>query len=305
VLVEQNFFNIGLRDHPLQALNATAPGDPNHRDRGRMDVTLNPADEFQFKVTTMRQLKDSLLFTHNGSFTSVKAVVEYFNAGIPQDPEAAAAGTLAARFTHPRGPGTARGLGLSAREVNDITDFLENSLDDPAFVTFDPNSTTKTFQPNRQDLTYSVFRPDLAALGAVDGLMPSGLPMSVNDALSRRDMGLEFLDVTEQAAIALINSDDSGGGRQTDVYRITNNGTSSIDTNLLMVARGLPRQIRLVNGSGTASTGDPYLTVFLRNGVLRPGQSIVRSLVFKRQSAEAPKAPAQYSLGLLSGQGNP
>jgi len=129
--------------------------------------------------------------------------------------------------------------------------------------------------------------------------------MSVNDALSRRDMGLEFLDVTEQAAIALINSDDSGGGRQTDVYRITNNGTSSIDTNLLMVARGLPRQIRLVNGSGTASTGDPYLTVFLRNGVLRPGQSIVRSLVFKRQSAEAPKAPAQYSLGLLSGQGNP
>lgn len=305
VLVEENFFNIGLRDHPLQALNATALGDPSHRDRGRMDVTLKPSDEFQFKVTTMRQLKDSLLFTHNGSFKSVKAVVEYFNAGIPQDPEAAAAGTLTRRFTNPRGPRTARGLGLSAGDVDDITDFLENSLDDPAFVKFDPKSTTKTFQPNRQDLTYSIFRPDLAALGAVDGLMPSGLPMSVNDALSRRDMGLEFLDVTAQAAIARINSFNSGGGgRQRDVYRITNNGTSIIDTHLLMVARGLPRQIRLVNGSGTTSTGDPYLRVFLPKGVLRPGQSIVKRLVFKRQS-EAPSVRVRYSLDLLSGQGNP
>lgn len=36
-------------------------------------------------------------------------------------------------------------------------------------------------QPNAQDLTYSIYRPDLAALGAIDGFMLSGLPISNND----------------------------------------------------------------------------------------------------------------------------
>ncbi len=304
LLVEQNFFNIGLGDHPLQALNASVLGDPRHRDRGRMDVTLNASDEFEFRVVTMRQLRDGLLFAHDGSFTNVRDVVQYFNAGIPRDAEAGAARTLSRRFTNPRGPTTAPGLGLSAGDVDDLTDFLENSLYDPAFVKFNPNSTTKTFQPNTQDLTYSIFRPDLAALGAVDGLMPSGLPMSVNDALSRRDMGLEFLDVTPQAAIARINSDTGRGGRQRDVYRITNNSTSIIDTHLLIVAGGLGRQIQLENGSGTTSTGDPYLRVYLPNGVLLPGQSLVTSLIFRPVSGDRHRR-VRYSLGLLSGQGNP
>jgi hypothetical protein len=129
----------------------------------------------------------------------------------------------------------------------------------------------------------------------------SGLPQDNDDALSRRDMGLEFLDVTAQAHIALIGS-DSRGGRQTDVYRITNNSTSVVDTHLLMVARGLPRQARLEDASGSTRTGDPYLRVFLTDGVLLPGQSIVRTLQFKRHS-NGPRLP--YSLVLLSGQGNP
>jgi len=70
-------------------------------------------------------------------------------------------------------------------------------------VKFDPNSTTDTFQPNVRDLTFSKFRPDLAALGAKDGLMPSGRAIDNNDPLSRRDEGLEFLDVTSEAAISL------------------------------------------------------------------------------------------------------
>jgi len=68
------------------------------------------------------------------------------------------------------------------------------------------------------------------------------------------------------------------------------------------MARGLPRTIRLANGSGTSSSGDPYLRVFLPDGVIMPGQSIVATLVFERK----PKGPAvNYSLGLLSGQGRP
>jgi cytochrome c peroxidase len=264
--VEENFHNLGLADHPLQALNVVGRKDPNFRDDGRREITGRASDAFKFRVLTLRQLKDARFFFHNGSFTRVRDVVKYFNDGVPQDAVAAAAGTLTPRFTNPRGPGFPRGLGLTDDEVDDLTDFLENALYDPAFVRFDPHSTTKTMEPNQQDLTYSVFRPDLAALGAIDGRMPSGLPRSNNDALSRRDMGLEFLDVTRQVNIERIESNIVRGGRQEDVYRITNNSSSIVDTHLLIVARGLSNQIRMENASGMARTGDPYRRVFLTNG---------------------------------------
>jgi hypothetical protein len=60
----------------------------------------------------------------------------------------------------------------------------------------------------------------------------------------------------------------------------------------------------LDNASGTTGgAGDPYLRIFLRDGVLLPGQSIVRKLVIKTQRPHLP--PAGYTLTLLSGQGNP
>ena len=85
-------------------------------------------------------------------------------------------------------------------------------------------------------------------------------------------------------------------------YKITNNSQSVIDTHLLLVAQGLSTQIDMENASGRTSTGSPYLRVFLPNGVLLPGQSIVETLRFKRES-HAP--PVSFTLTLLSGQGNP
>jgi len=229
--------------------------------------------------------------------------VQYFNAGIPQDPVAGAAPTLSSQFTHPRGPFSQAGLGLSDDQVDDLTNFLENALYDPAFVRYTPNSTTQTFQPNEIDLTYSKHRPDLAALGAKDGFVLSGLAMDNNDALSRRDEGLEFLDVTAQTAIERIGS-NSQGERQTDEYRITNKSSSVIDSHLLIIVRGLSNEIFLENASGTTRSGDPYIRVFLPDGALQPGQNIVQTLLFKRKGGKkAP--PVNYSLDLLSGQGNP
>jgi hypothetical protein len=69
----------------------------------------------------------------------------------------------------PRGPGSPRGIGLSEDQVEDLTDFLESGLYDPAFVHFDPDSSTRMFQLSPPDFLYSIYRPDLAALGAVDG----------------------------------------------------------------------------------------------------------------------------------------
>jgi hypothetical protein len=121
--------------------------------------------------------------------------------------------------------------------------------------------------------------------------------------LARRDEGLEFLDVTSQAAIERIDS-DSQSGRQTDEYRITNVSASVVDTNLLIIVQGLSNGIQLENASGITHSGDPYIRVFLPNGVLEPGQSIVQTLIFTRKGGNnAP--PASYALDLLSGQGNP
>lgn len=149
-------------------------------------------------------------------------------------------------------------------------------------------------------MTYSVYRPDLAALGAVDGRPGSGAAPDNDDALSRRDMGLEFLDVTPQVSTVLMSSTRNRGRRE-DVYRITNTSSSIVDTHLLIIARGLSFDIEMENASGRTQAGDPYLRVFLDDGVLLPGQSIVRRLRFKPRS----HAPVGYSLQLLSGQGNP
>ena len=167
-----------------------------------------------------------------------------------------AAATLSPRFTTPRGDGYSRGLGLSKRQVDDLTNFLENALYDPALLKYDPKSTTDTLQPNVRDLTYSKYRPDLPALGAVDGLMPSGRAIDDNDPLARRDQGLEFLDMTSQLHFGLMDS-DRDDGRQQDRYRITNNSTSTVDTHLLLIAKGLPNGIRMVNAGGATGTSEP------------------------------------------------
>src|SRR5262249_46470013 len=111
---------------------------------------------------------------------------------------------------------------------------------------------------------------------------------------------LEFLDVTPQAAIERIAS-NSHGGQHSDQYRITNISQSVVDTHLLIIVRGLPDKVELENASGTTH-GDPYVRVFLPNGVLEPGQSIVQTLIFSlRNNAST----GNYVLDLLSGQGNP
>jgi cytochrome c peroxidase len=64
--VEENFYNLGLADHPLQALNLAVRNDPNFRDDGRREITGRDSDAFKFRVVTLRQLKDARFFFHNG-----------------------------------------------------------------------------------------------------------------------------------------------------------------------------------------------------------------------------------------------
>lgn len=288
-LVEENFANVGIGDHPVQALNAAAR---NHatayhaEDTGRAEITGKSSDVFKFRSLTLRQLKDARTFFHNGSFTKIRDVVSYFNAGVPQDPTAGATATLDTRFTTPRGSGTPRGLGLTEAQIDDVTDFLENGLYDPSFVT--------TLQPSADDLAYSKNRPDLAALGAKDGMMLSGLAIDDNDPLARRDQGLEFLDVTARTNMQLISS----MGNQ-DRWLITNTSGAVIDTHLLVILSGLPGGVT-VDAKEKTSTGKPYYRLFLPDGVLNPGQSISATVVRTGGGSSG-----SYMFQLMSGQGKP
>lgn len=287
--VEENFFNVGIGDHPVQALNAAARGNGtayHAEDTGREEITDNPDHLFKFRSLTLRQLRDGRNFLHNGSFTTVRDVVSYFNAGIPQDPTAGAAETLETRFTFPRGDGTERGLDLTEAQIDDVTEFLEDGLYDPSFA--------DTFQPNEEDLAFSKNRPDLAALGAQDGMMLSGLAIDSNDPLARRDQGLEFLDVTAQTNVAL----NLSSGQQ-DAWVITNTSNAVIDTHLLVIATGLPAGVTISNTSSMTENGEPYFRVFLPDGVLNPGQSIGVNVVRSGGSSNS------YTFQLLSGQGEP
>ncbi|HET9953362.1 MAG TPA: cytochrome c peroxidase [Polyangiaceae bacterium] len=302
--VEQNFFNVGICDHPVQALNALRRGHlqfdsqgkplPHGEDTGRQEITHNPDDAYKFRSLTLRQLKDARTFFHNGAFASIRDVVSYFNAGVPQDAVFAGhARTLEPRFTNPRGMSAPRGLGLSEEQIDAVTDFLENGLYDSGFV--------QEFQPNAADLTYSKNHPELAALGAKDGQLLSGLAIDNNDPLSRRDAGLEFLDVSSRARVDRIRNDCSGA-RVEDVYRITNTSDSVIDTHLLLVVRGLTSKVRLTNASGVTRSGDPYIRVFLPNGVLEPVERLTQRFVFDNPGN---KRMPNYTITLLSGQGTP
>jgi hypothetical protein len=91
-----------------------------------------------------------------------------------------------------------------------------------------------------------------------------------------------------------------------DTYTITNISTATnvsgiVDTNLLIIAQGLPKGVQLENASGTTTSGDAYIRVFLPGGVLNPGQSISQSLIFEQKG----NLPVNYTLRFLSGQGNP
>ena len=302
--VEENFFNVGIGDHPVQALNALRRGRlrfdrrgnplPHGEDTGRQEITGNPDHAYKFRSLTLRQLKDARTFFHNGSFTSIRDVVSYFNKGIAQDQQfAGQATTLEARFTNPRGKNAPRGLGLSEGQIDAIADFLESSLHDPGFV--------EAFQPNEVDLSYSKYHPELAALGAKDGELLSGRAIDNDDPLSRRDQGLEFLDVTQQMRVTRLDRNRSGDTTE-DVHALTNISDSVVDTHLLIIVRGLPAGIRLRNASGTTQSDEPYIRVFLKDGVLQPGQRITQRLVFSgRPRGRQPT----YGITLRSGQGVP
>jgi cytochrome c peroxidase len=301
--VESNFHSLGIGDHPLMALSRQAFGNPNKHDIGRGEVTADPADNFKFKTPTLRQVRDGRQYTHSGQFNSVREVVEYINAGTPDDPIVAASGNVDPLFTNPRGPDQPPGLGLNPDQIDALVDFLENGVYDPGLVTLDPNSPTDTFEPNARDMTYD---GELHALGAVDGELISHMNIGSNDPLSRRDRGLEFLEVTPQLLIeAAAPQVDSSS--QTVVQKLTlTNRADAIDGDLLLVVTGLPSGMTMMNAEGQATrtvgmVGMPYMRLRLADGQMAPGATL--SVELHLQGAGS--VPGNYGIRALCGAGAP
>jgi len=105
--------------------------EPHHEAHlGRYEFTGKDQDKHKFKTPHLYNLTGNGHYGHGSSFNSVRDVVAYKNAGIPQKdiPEE----YLSSQFVP---------LGLSEAEVDKITVFLEEALHDPDVERYFPHST--------------------------------------------------------------------------------------------------------------------------------------------------------------------
>lgn len=122
------FFAIGFADFADDDPQITGTVD-EATSKGRGGFTKRSEDDYKFKIPTLYNLKDTQVFGHGGSFSSVREVVEYKNAAVSQ--KDLPASTLDYRFVP---------LGLSDKDIDDLVVFLENALHDPNLKRYVPDT---------------------------------------------------------------------------------------------------------------------------------------------------------------------
>ncbi len=123
------FYALGVKDlHEIATSFNTSEADP--RNLGRGEYSGEEEDRFKFKIPQLYNLGDAPFYFHGSSKTDLHSVVEYFNEGIPENPNVPT-DYLARQFTP---------LNLTDQEVDDLTTFLEISLRDPDLARYVPAS---------------------------------------------------------------------------------------------------------------------------------------------------------------------
>lgn len=125
------FFALGVKNLYQNGHDVFHTGPSDKRNFGRGGFTGLPEDMYKFKVPQLYNLKDADFYFHGASKNSLREVVEYFNNGIPENPDVPA-GQIAAQF---------RPLGLTEQEIADLVEFLENGLYDPNLERYAPVQT--------------------------------------------------------------------------------------------------------------------------------------------------------------------
>ncbi|MEZ4649712.1 MAG: cytochrome c peroxidase [Candidatus Eisenbacteria bacterium] len=118
----------GTFDPSRVFLGASGGTVPNDVRQGRGGFTRQSEDMFKFKTPQLYNLLDSPFYGHGSSFGSVRAVVEYKNAGMPEN-GLVPSGQIAEEF-HP--------LGLTDEQIDDLVAFLEGGLYDADLMRYAP-----------------------------------------------------------------------------------------------------------------------------------------------------------------------
>lgn len=126
-LNSDSFHALGMLDLDEGASGLHAGAIPAGVRLGRGGFTGNSEDYYKFKTPQLYNLTDSPFYGHGASFRSVREVVEYKNAGLPENTSATNISPLFAP------------LGLSDQEIDDLVTFLETGLNDPELMRYVPN----------------------------------------------------------------------------------------------------------------------------------------------------------------------
>lgn len=123
------FFSLGVFNLNQMGYSVFRTDRLDKRNIGRAGFTGNKEDLYLFKVPQLYNLRDVDFYFHGASKTSLHDVVEYFNAGIPEN------------FEIPPSQITPyfKPLHLTDREVNDLVEFLSNGLYDPNLERYAPS----------------------------------------------------------------------------------------------------------------------------------------------------------------------
>ncbi|RZK64962.1 MAG: cytochrome-c peroxidase, partial [Pedobacter sp.] len=92
-------------------------------DKGRYEITLNPGDEYKFKVPSLRNLKYTTPYMHNGTFITLEAVLDHYSSGV-KDSETLDPGLK---------QNGATGIALTSVEKQHLLAFL-GTLNDESFL---------------------------------------------------------------------------------------------------------------------------------------------------------------------------
>ena len=123
---DQVFFAVGFSDLDVNEIIGNVAEGVR---LGRGGLTGLEEDNYKFKVPQLYNLADINVFGHGGSFSSVREVVEYKNAGVAQNDVSKI--NVDYRFVP---------LNLSTTQIDDLVEFLEVSLRDPDLMRYEPTS---------------------------------------------------------------------------------------------------------------------------------------------------------------------
>jgi cytochrome c peroxidase len=101
---------------------------PDATRKGRGGFTGLPEDDYKFKTPQLYNLGDSPFLGHGASFATVRQVIEYKNAGVPQNSMVPLA-RMSPLFTP---------LGLTPEEVDDLVAFVSTALYDSRLMRYVP-----------------------------------------------------------------------------------------------------------------------------------------------------------------------